>query len=166
MALPVLRLTGLYLALSTLAFGVLMDKVVFQDERAFGFGGALEAQRLSFFGNTVETTQAYVMVMGVFFVLVAIGILLLRRGVLGRLLVAMRDSPAACGTLGLDLRWARVALFGLSAGVAGLAGALFAGLRGTIGAADFQYFTACRCCCSRWSSASRRSPARPWAASA
>ena len=27
-ALPVLRLTGLYLALSTLAFGVLMDKVV------------------------------------------------------------------------------------------------------------------------------------------
>ncbi len=139
-ALPVLRLTGLYLALSTLAFGVLMDKVVFQNERAFGFGGALEAKRLSFFGNTVETTQAYVMVMGVFFVLVAMGILILRRGVLGRLLVAMRDSPAACGTLGLDLRWARVALFGLSAGVAGLAGALFAGLRGTIGAADFQYF--------------------------
>ncbi|CAN5391761.1 hypothetical protein BH09ACT12_BH09ACT12_20990 [soil metagenome] len=139
-ALPVLRLTGLYLALSTLAFGVLMDKVVFQNERAFGFGGALEAKRLSFFGNTVETTQAYVMVMGVFFVIVAIGILLLRRGVLGRLLVAMRDSPAACGTLGLDLRWARVGLFGLSAGVAGLAGALFAGLRGTIGAADFQYF--------------------------
>ena len=29
-ALPVLRLTGLYLALSTLAFGVLMDKLVFQ----------------------------------------------------------------------------------------------------------------------------------------
>ncbi|MGA8846563.1 MAG: ABC transporter permease [Nocardioides sp.] len=139
-ALPVLRLTGLYLALSTLAFGVLMDKVVFQNERAFGFGGALSANRMSFFGNTVETTQAYVMVMGVFFVLVAIGILVLRRGVLGRLLVAMRDSPAACGTLGLDLRWARVALFGLSAGVAGLAGALFAGLRGTIGAADFQYF--------------------------
>jgi branched-chain amino acid transport system permease protein len=139
-ALPVLRLTGLYLALSTLAFGVLMDKVVFQDERAFGFGGALEAQRLSFFGNTVETTRAYVMVMGVFFVIVAIAILLLRRGALGRLLVAMRDSPAACGTLGLDLRWARVGLFGLSAGVAGLAGALFAGLRGTIGAADFQYF--------------------------
>ena len=139
-ALPVLRLTGLYLALSTLAFGVLMDKVVFQNERAFGFGGALQAKRMSFFGNTVETTQAYVMVMGVFFVLVAMGILILRRGMLGRLLVAMRDSPAACGTLGLDLRWARVGLFGLSAGVAGLAGALFAGLRGTIGAADFQYF--------------------------
>ena len=69
-----------------------------------------------------------------------IGLLALRRGPIGRTLIAMRDSPAACGTLGLDLRWFRVALFGFSAGMAGLAGALFAGLRGTIGAADFQYF--------------------------
>ena len=46
----------------------------------------------------------------------------------------MRDSPAACGTLGLDMRWFRVGLFALSAGIAGLAGALFAGLRGTVGA--------------------------------
>jgi branched-chain amino acid transport system permease protein len=50
----------------------------------------------------------------------------------------MRDSPAACGTLGLDMRWFRVGLFGLSAGMAGLAGALFAGLRQTISATDFQ----------------------------
>ena len=54
---------------------------------------------------------------------------MLRRGVVGRLLIAMRDSPAACGTLGLDMRWFRVGLFALSAGMAGLAGALFAGLR-------------------------------------
>lgn len=139
-ALPVLRLTGLYLALSTLAFGVLMDKLVFQDERAFGFGGALTADRLSILGRSINSTSTYVFVMAVFLVAVAIAILLLRRGVLGRLLIAMRDSPAACGTLGLDLRWFRVGLFGLSAGIAGLAGALYAGLRGTIGAADFQYF--------------------------
>jgi len=139
-ALPVLRLTGLYLALSTLAFGVLMDKLVFQADFAFGFGGALEAQRMSILGRTVETTGGYVLLMTAFFVALALGLLFLRRGVLGRLLVAMRDSPAACGTLGLDMRWFRVGLFGLSAGVAGLAGALFAGLRGTIGATDFQLF--------------------------
>lgn len=139
-ALPVLRLTGLYLALATLAFAVLMDKVVFQDERAFGFGGALEAERMSVLGTTIGTTKSYVLLMAVLFVVVAIGVLLLRRGVVGRLLIAMRDSPAACGTLGLDMRWFRVGLFGLSAGIAGLAGALFAGLRGTIGAADFFYF--------------------------
>ncbi|MBC9734826.1 ABC transporter permease subunit [Nocardioides marmotae] len=139
-ALPVLRLTGLYLALSTLAFGVLMDKMIFQAEFAFGFNGTLQASRLSILGNAIESTGGYVLVMTLFLVLMGIALLLLRRGALGRVLIAMRDSPAACGTLGLDMRWFRVGLFGLSAGMAGLAGALFAGLRGTIGAADFQFF--------------------------
>jgi branched-chain amino acid transport system permease protein len=139
-ALPVLRLTGLYLALATLAFGVLMDKLVFQAGFAFGFNDTLSAGRLSLLGQRIGSTSSYVLAMSVFFVLMGLFVLALRRGVLGRLLVAMRDSPAACGTLGLDLRWFRVGLFGLSAAMAGLAGALFAGLRGTIGAADFQYF--------------------------
>jgi branched-chain amino acid transport system permease protein len=139
-ALPVLRLTGLYLALSTLAFGVLMDTLVFQADFAFGFNGTLPAGRLSLLGTATSSNAGYVVVMTGFFVLMALGLLLLRRGVLGRLLIAMRDSPAACGTLGLDLRWFRVGLFGVSAGMAGMAGALFAGLRGTIGAADFQLF--------------------------
>lgn len=139
-ALPVLRLTGLYLALSTLAFGVLMDKMIFQGDYAFGYNGTLKAERLSILGTTVDSTGGYVVVMVGFFVLMGIGLLLLRRGPLGRMLIAMRDSPAACGTLGLDLRWFRVALFGVSAGMAGLAGGLFAGLRGTIGAAEFQFF--------------------------
>jgi branched-chain amino acid transport system permease protein len=139
-ALPVLRLTGLYLALSTLAFGVLMDKMVFQADFAFGYNGTLGADRLSILGRSFESTGGYVLVMAVFFVLMGVVLLLLRRGVIGRMLIAMRDSPAACGTLGLDMRWFRVGLFGLSAGMAGLAGGLFAGLRGTIGAADFQLF--------------------------
>jgi len=137
-ALPVLRLTGLYLALSTLAFGLLMDKMVFQSSFAFGFNGTLEAERLSLLGVSVDSTGTYVLVMCAFFVLMSLALLVLRGGALGRLLIAMRDSPAACGTLGLDMRWFRVALFGLTAGMAGLAGALFAGLRGTIGATDFQ----------------------------
>lgn len=139
-ALPVLRLTGLYLALSTMAFAYLMDKMLFQADFAFGFNGTLPAERMSVLGTTISSTGGYVMLMAVFFVLTALALLLLRRGPVGRLLVAMRDSPAACGTLGLDLRWFRVALFGLSAGMAGVAGALYAGLRQTIGAADFQFF--------------------------
>ncbi|MCW2796566.1 ABC transporter permease [Nocardioides sp.] len=139
-ALPVLRLTGLYLALSTLAFAVLMDKLVFQADFAFGFNGTLQARRLSILGTSITSTGGYVLVMTVFLVLMSLFLLFLRRGVLGRVLIAMRDSPAACGTLGLDMRWFRVALFGLSAGMAGLAGGLFAGLRGTIGANDFQFF--------------------------
>src|SRR4051794_35787074 len=139
-ALPVLRLTGLYLALATLAFASIMDKMVFQADFAFGFNGTLPAGRLSVLGTSIGSTGAYVFVMAVFLVLTAWALLLLRRGVIGRLLIAMRDSPAACGTLGLDMRWFRVGLFALSAGIAGMAGALYAGLRQNIGAGDFIYF--------------------------
>ena len=57
-ALPVLRLTGLYLALATLAFAVLVDKVYFQAERGFGgFGAVVGAERLSIFGKTIGSTR-------------------------------------------------------------------------------------------------------------
>jgi branched-chain amino acid transport system permease protein len=139
-ALPVLRLTGLYLALATLAFASIMDQVVFQASWAFGFNGLLPARRLSVLGYSVSSTGGYVFLMAVFLVLTGWAVLLLRRGVVGRLVIAARDSTAACGTLGLDVRWFRVGLFALSAGLAGLGGAMLAGLRQNIGAGDFIYF--------------------------
>jgi branched-chain amino acid transport system permease protein len=140
-AIPVLRLTGLYLALATLAFAQLMDKLVFQASFAYEIGNPLHAGRLSILGLKFSGTGEYTVLMTVFFVLVALLVIAVRRGRLGRILIAMRDSQAACGTLGLDLRWMRVGLFAGSAGIAGLAGALFAGLRGTTVAADFQFFS-------------------------
>jgi branched-chain amino acid transport system permease protein len=139
-AIPVLRLTGLYLGLATLAFAQLMDKLVFQSKYAFQYSNLLTAKRLSLFGTTIGSTHGYVILMTVFFVLTGMALLVLRRGPLGRILVAMRDSPAACGTLGLDQRWFRVGLFAGSAGIAGLAGALYAGLRQSVGANDFIFF--------------------------
>ncbi|MDO9455129.1 ABC transporter permease [Nocardioides sp.] len=140
-ALPVLRLTGLYLALATLAFAVIMEKVVFKSpDLGFGSGGAVEVERLSILGYRFESTGAYVFLMVAFMVAIGMGVLVVRRGVVGRMLIAMRDSPAACGTLGLDMRWFRVGLFASSAGIAGLAGALVAGLRRLTGEADFIFF--------------------------
>jgi branched-chain amino acid transport system permease protein len=40
----------------------------------------------------------------------------------------MRDSQAACATLGLDVRRTKLAVFILSSAIAGLAGALYGGL--------------------------------------
>ncbi|TAM91121.1 MAG: inner-membrane translocator [Jatrophihabitans sp.] len=136
-ALPVLRLTGLYLALATLAFGLLMDKLVFQADFMFGFGGTLHARRVSLFGWDLSGTGSYVVLMTAVFVLVAVALLALRRGPVGRLLIAQRDSPAACATLGLNQRWFRIAIFSASAAIAGLAGGLLAGLQQTIDATPF-----------------------------
>ncbi|MEO6887134.1 MAG: branched-chain amino acid ABC transporter permease, partial [Jatrophihabitantaceae bacterium] len=137
-ALPVLRLTGLFLALATLAFAQMMDKLVFQANFMFGFNGLLHAKRVSLFGITFGSARSYLVLMAIVFVLMSIVVLSVRRGPVGRLLIAMRDSPAACGTLGLNQRWFRVGLFSASAGMAGLAGALFVGLTQTADPSEFQ----------------------------
>lgn len=132
-AILVLRLTGLYLALATLAFAELMDAMIFQEPFAFGSGSGLNAGPIKIFSS-------YTFPMALIFVVIALIVLALRRGPLGRVIIATRDSQAACGTLGLDLRWFRVGLFALSAFIAGVAGALFAGMRGTIGPDSFGFF--------------------------
>ena len=137
-ALPVLRLTGLYLALATIAFGQLMDNLVFKSDGLYSFGKSLQVERMSLFGYDFSDTKTYVFFMVIVFALLAIGLLALRRGPIGRLLIALRDSPAACGTLGLNQRWFRVGVFTVSAGIAGLGGALLAGLHEFATADDFQ----------------------------
>jgi branched-chain amino acid transport system permease protein len=139
-AIPVLRLTGLYLALATLAFGQLMDKLFFTSQWAFEFDNPLKAGRPRIFGVSFNNEGRYVVLMAVMLVLAALVVIAIRRGRLGRMLIAMRDSQAACGTLGLDQRWFRVGLFAGSAGLAGLSGALLAGLRLTITSGTFIYF--------------------------
>ncbi len=127
-ALPVLRLTGLYLALATLAFGQLMDKLVFNAAFVFDANGSLPVQRVAPLGIDLSDDRVYVL--GMLVVFLALGLLMLgvRRGPIGRLLLALRDSPQAAATLGLSHRWIRVAVFSAAAGVAGLAGAMLAGL--------------------------------------
>jgi branched-chain amino acid transport system permease protein len=144
-AIPVLRLTGLYLALATLAFGQLMDKLIFNSSIAYPvIGNTLYAKPAVIFGWHPNTVGKYSVFATIVFVLLAFVVIAVRRGRLGRMLIAMRDSQAACGTLGLDLRWMRVGLFAASAGMAGLGGALMAGLRGAGSGPtvpdDFMYF--------------------------
>src|ERR1700674_4771567 len=62
----------------------------------------------------------------------------LRRAPLGRRLVAMRDSPAACATIGMNLTRTRLVVFAISAAIAGFGGALLGALLRSAGTPDFQ----------------------------
>jgi branched-chain amino acid transport system permease protein len=135
-ALPALRLRGLYLALATMAFAVLADNMVFNE--LFGYGGALEVGRLDLPGVSFDSQRAYLVLLAIAFGGMGMFVLAIRRGPFGRVLSAMGDSPAACATLGLDLTRTKLAVFSISAAMAGLAGALAAGLRTTAGPIDFQ----------------------------
>jgi branched-chain amino acid transport system permease protein len=136
-ALPALRLRGLYLALSTLAFARFMDVVVFPHPDVFGSNQRLAVDRFAVGPLSFEGERAHFVLLAVMFASVAVGLLALRRRAFGRRLAAMGDSPAACSTLGIDLTRTKLAVFALSAGLAGLGGALLGGLRTGVSAADF-----------------------------
>jgi branched-chain amino acid transport system permease protein len=139
-ALPALRLQGLYLALATMAFAVLMDNLFFPNQHVFGSLGTLRVARLHLPGLSFEGERTYFVLLAVMFGLVGILIQAIRRGPFGRLLAAMRDSPVACATLGVSLTRTKLAVFMLSASLAGLGGVMFAGLRGNAGPTDFLMF--------------------------
>src|SRR3546814_5713505 len=63
-----------------------------------------------------------------------------KRSDFGQRLLAMRDTPAACATLGLDLTRLKLAVFSLSAAMAGVGGALYAGTLGSVSPERFSLF--------------------------
>jgi branched-chain amino acid transport system permease protein len=139
-ALPALRLRGLYLALATLAFASAMDNMLFPWSAVFGYNGSVPVPRPNLFGWHIDGDKGFDILLAVVFALVAIGLLALRRGSFGRTLIAMKDSEAACATLGLSLTRTKLAVFTLSAATAGLAGALLAGAKSVAGATDYEMF--------------------------
>ncbi len=139
-ALPSLRLQGLYLALSTMAFAVLMDNMVFPNESVFGNLGSLTVGRLDVLGISFDGERAYFILLSIMFAVFGTVVIAIRRGPFGRRLAAMRDSQVACATLGLSLARTKLTVFMISAAMAGLAGALFGGLRSSAGPIDFLMF--------------------------
>jgi len=140
LSLPAIRLRGLYLALATLSFAVLMDNVFWNNPTVMGPSGVISVGRPHIFGMHFDTTRSYVILLAVVFAVCLFGVGALRRGSFGRRLVAMNDSQAACTTLGLDLTVTKISIFALSAGMAGLAGALLFGIGQSAGSSQFQFF--------------------------
>ena len=137
-ALPVLRLRGIYLALLTLAFAILMDSLFFGNSNVFGGGESLAVPRPV--GLDVNGDRQMFIVCAFACAVFANVFLAVRRSALGRMLNALRDSPTACQTMGLSLARIKLVAFGMSAALAGAAGALLGALQVRVGQLDFFYF--------------------------
>ena len=144
-ALPALRLKGLYLALATMAFAELADKVLFRHPDVIDpttIGRLYEPLQL--FGFRISTDagdrQAFLMFVTVSFALLFVGLVLLRDSRWARRWVAMNDSPAAAATIGVHLTVQKVAVFALSGAIAGFAGCLLGLSRGALSVDSFPLF--------------------------
>lgn len=131
LSLPAIRLSGLYLALATFGFGILMQQVVYATFLMFGDKAFLIAPRPHAVGldGTSDRTFYFVtlgIAVGSALVLTAIA-----RARLGRLLLAMSDSQLGLVTLGVSVNVSKAIVFCVSAFFAGIAGALFIAQTGT-----------------------------------
>jgi len=133
--LPALRLRGLILGVVTIALALAFDNYVF----TLGpFNKGEFISRPSIFGwDLADDRAAFVFC---FAVLVVCALLVsnLQRSKTGRVLAAIRDAEVAAKTSGVDVTRYKLLAFGISAGLAGLAGVL---LDLTIGTIDKQSFT-------------------------
>ncbi len=131
-ALPALRLQGLYLALATMAFALFVENVVFASDQAFSSDSRVFGRPEFLAGQ-----HGYLIFMASIFSLLGFGVLLLRRSAFGRRLQALKDSPAASATIGMNVTSAKLLVFALSAGIAGVGGYLLGCWKGQVGQSDF-----------------------------
>ncbi|MEZ5321228.1 MAG: branched-chain amino acid ABC transporter permease [Microthrixaceae bacterium] len=140
--LPALRIKGLYLALVTLAVAVLFPQILEQfssvtggsaglgiTESALNHRGVVVEQSIRFDppeGSGLSTAQWRYF----FMVAVAVVCFVITRNIIhsrtGRAIVAIRDNETAAEVSGVDVARTKVLTFGVSASLAGVAGALFA----------------------------------------
>jgi branched-chain amino acid transport system permease protein len=139
LALPSLRLQGLYLALATLAFAVGMDNAFFNTSEVFGASLALPVARVALPGISLETDRAYLIFLSIVVSLVGIAMLSMRRSRYGRRLVAMANSPTACLSLGIGLVAPKLTVFTVAAGLAGFGGALYGGAELVVAPKEFGF---------------------------
>ncbi|EGF33105.1 ABC transporter-like protein [Oxalobacteraceae bacterium IMCC9480] len=125
LALPALRVTGPYLAMVTLAFGtiiqILINEMTFLTEGPLG----LKVAKPEFFGHKVNEVEFFYLV-AVLMVVSLIVVDRILKSHLGRAFQALRDSPIASDCMGVSVYRYKVYAFVISAGLAGLAGSLYA----------------------------------------
>jgi len=140
--IPALRLSGLFLAILTVAVALLFDRYVFTASTFNFFSGGItpwRPARPTLFGlHLTGAYSFYLFVLGVFLICTLL-VWNLRTAKAGRVLRAIRDSEIAASTVGLDITAWKLAAFGLSAALAGLAGALQAISINSVSAASYDF---------------------------
>jgi ABC-type branched-subunit amino acid transport system permease subunit len=131
--LPALRIQGLFLAVSTLAFGVVAAGWLFQEDWFVPNVAGVFLTRPSLL-RTERSVYYLALVLLVIAVWVARN---LRRTATGRMMIAVRDNDAAARSAGVSALWTRLASFAISGFLAGTAGAVFAYGRQSFNASAF-----------------------------
>jgi branched-chain amino acid transport system permease protein len=122
---PSLRLKGLYLAITTLAFSFLINTVILEARTVTNGARGIAVQRPEIFGVNFDSDAAFTQLCLGFAILTLFATLNIRRSRVGRAFVAIRDNDTAARVMGINLHAYKLFAFVTSAFITGLAGALY-----------------------------------------
>jgi ABC-type branched-subunit amino acid transport system ATPase component/branched-subunit amino acid ABC-type transport system permease component len=143
-AVPAIRLSGVFLALATLGFGILLEQMFYTTSFMFGsspVGVPVPRPDFSIAGFNFGTDTGFYYVILFFAVLSGLSMVLIMRSRLGRVLGAMSDSPVALETLGTSINLSKLLVFCISSFVAAISGALAASLFSFAVGSEFASFS-------------------------
>ena len=126
---PALRLRGLFLAVTTLAFAIAASNWLFQLPILKGKSTSLTVPRSTVLGVDLTPQRSYYWFCLALLVVVGAAVSHWRRTGIGRGLIAVRENEDRASSLTLSPALMKLAAFAFSAAIAGLAGGLLAGLR-------------------------------------
>jgi branched-subunit amino acid ABC-type transport system permease component len=143
-AIPAIRLAGIYVAVATFGFGIVLQYLVYPMWCFFGipplvpiprpgddftlFRTGQKGHNPGIFGMDFVSDQRYYYLCLAVTVVMATVVLLVRRSRLGQLLRALADSPVAVEAHGANATVMRVFIFCLAAFMAGIGGAMLSGV--------------------------------------
>ena len=125
-AIPAIRHGGLFLALATFGLAAVAESMFYETWVMFGNKGTginVPGPKLKALGIDGVRGQYYVILL--IGVVIAVTLVLLERGRIGRLLAGLRDSPGALMAGGTNVNLTRLLVFCISAFIAAIAGGLF-----------------------------------------
>ena len=124
--IPAIRISGLYLAMVTLAFSIIVEQVIGRWSSVTGGFTGLPVPDARLLGLDLgKPLPFYFFCLGVL-VLVLLALRNLLRSGLGRAFIGVRESEAASYALGISVNRVKATAFALSAGITGLAGGVLA----------------------------------------
>ncbi len=139
--MPSLRLRGHYLAMATLAFGIIVN-IVFREEMQWTGGpdGMIGIPGLTFFGHPLDTINKYYYLVWAIVAAAFLFTVNLIQSPAGRALRAIHVSDSAAGAMGINISRYKVMVFAFSAALASLAGSLYAHYMNFISPSTFDLF--------------------------
>ncbi|PNQ04102.1 branched-chain amino acid ABC transporter permease [Mesotoga sp. SC_NapDC3] len=140
LSIPSFKLKAFFLSLVTIAFGQIVWMLVINltpiTGGPYGFFGI---PFYSVGNNMLSYGQVFRLFGGILLVSVFI-MYRIKHSHFGRAMLAMNDDDVATETCGISTKKLKIAAFGFSAGLAGLAGALYAHLAGFLSPEPFTFF--------------------------